>query len=102
MHYGVEHKVLPEHFKPWAAAYDELPKEARHLAMHYGHLVLVNERDRPFITGELLQSLGLALPPSGWRERLAQLEEMGATEIAYQPAGEDIPRELEAMAKVAG
>jgi 5,10-methylenetetrahydromethanopterin reductase len=101
MHYGVEHNVLAEPFKPWAAVCDSVPKEERHLAMHYGHLVLVNKRDRPFITGELLQSLGLALPASGWKARLEQLEANGATEIAYQPAGDDIPRELEAFAKAA-
>ena len=33
-----------------------------------------------------------------WRERLAAMTEAGATEVAYQPAGPDIPRELEAFA----
>ena len=44
-------------------------------------------------------------PSRGWprRERLARAagrcsESQGATEIAYQPAGPDIPRELEAFA----
>jgi 5,10-methylenetetrahydromethanopterin reductase len=31
-------------------------------------------------------------------ERVGLLEERGATEIAYQPAGPNIPRELEAFA----
>ena len=48
---------------------------------------------------EGLSAAGLALSPSGWRERFAELEEQGATAVAYQPAGPDIPRELEAFAK---
>jgi 5,10-methylenetetrahydromethanopterin reductase len=43
----------------------------------------------------------LALTRAGWRERLALLEAQGATEIAYQPAGPDIARELEAFASAA-
>jgi 5,10-methylenetetrahydromethanopterin reductase len=69
--------------------------------MHYGHLVVVHERDRPFVTPQLIEGSGLALSASGWREKLAALEQDGATEIAYQPAGPDIPGELEAFAKAA-
>ena len=82
----------------WSAAYDDVPRAERHLALHEGHLIAVNERDAPFVTGELLASLELALPPDAWRDRLARMEAAGATEVAYQPAGPDIPRELEAFA----
>jgi 5,10-methylenetetrahydromethanopterin reductase len=61
-------------------------------------LVAVNDRDRPFVTGEMLAQAGLALTRDGWRERIALLESLGATEIAYQPAGPDIARELETFA----
>jgi len=71
------------------------------LAMHYGHMVLVNEHDRPYVTGALLTHFGLALSAAGWRERLAQMEAAGATEVAYQPAGPDIARELEAFINAA-
>jgi 5,10-methylenetetrahydromethanopterin reductase len=37
----------------------------------------------------------------GFGQRLAQLEEAGATEIAFQPAGPDPVRELEAFASAA-
>jgi 5,10-methylenetetrahydromethanopterin reductase len=83
----------------WAAAYDDVPDGERHLALHDGHLVLVNERDRPFVTGELLVGAGLALSPAALRDKLARLADAGATEVAYQPAGPDVPRELEAFAK---
>jgi 5,10-methylenetetrahydromethanopterin reductase len=102
LHWAVEQGqvdvLLPELGPAWAAAYDDVPKEKRHLALHDRHLVAVNEHDRPFISGPLLASAGLALTRDGWKERLAQLEAGGATEIAYQPAGPDIPRELAAFA----
>jgi 5,10-methylenetetrahydromethanopterin reductase len=89
---------MPERGREWAAAYDDVPAEKRHLALHDRHLVAVNERDRPFVTGDLLVKGGLALSRSEWRDKLAKLEAGGSTEIAYQPAGPDIPHELEAFA----
>jgi 5,10-methylenetetrahydromethanopterin reductase len=101
LHYGAEYglldTLLPEQGRQWLSAYDDVPAESRHLAMHYGHLVLVNAHDRPYVTGALLTQLGLVLSAAGWRERLAQMEAAGATEVAYQPAGPDIARELEAF-----
>jgi 5,10-methylenetetrahydromethanopterin reductase len=73
----------------------------RHLALHDQHLIAVNARDRAFVSGELLAKQGLALDRAGWRVKLAALEGQGVTEIAYQPAGPNIPRELEAMAEAA-
>jgi 5,10-methylenetetrahydromethanopterin reductase len=84
----------------YAAALAGIPDEERHLLLHEGHLCGLNERDRPFVTGELLAGAGAALPSAGWRERLAGLEAGGATDVAYQPAGDDIPGELEAFAKM--
>lgn len=82
----------------WAAAYADVPAAERHLALHDGHLVAVNERDRPFITGEMLKAQKLALSPEAWRERLDGYVRAGVTEIAYQPAGPDIAGELERFA----
>ena len=84
--------------REWAAIYEAIPEEERHLALHDQHLIAVNERDKPFVTGEVLQAQGLALDHGAWRDRLAALEADGATEVAYQPAGNNIPRELEAFA----
>ncbi|WP_214366729.1 LLM class flavin-dependent oxidoreductase [Pseudonocardia sp. H11422] len=103
LHWAVEHGVIdelmPEQGRKWAAAYDDIAPEKRHLALHDRHLVAVNERDRPFVTGDLMVKGGLALTPSEWRDKIAKLEAGGSTEIAYQPAGPDIPRELEAFAR---
>ena len=99
-HYAVENRLLGlvPGGEEWAAAYASVPERVRHLALHDRHLIAVNERDRPFVTGALLAQQGLALPSAGWRERVELLESEGATEVAYQPAGPDIARELEAFA----
>jgi 5,10-methylenetetrahydromethanopterin reductase len=83
----------------WKAAYDEVPADERHLAMHDRHLIALNDRDRPFITPEVLRATGAVYTPAEVRQRIDDMAVAGATEIAYQPAGPDIPRELEAFAK---
>jgi 5,10-methylenetetrahydromethanopterin reductase len=88
--------------RAWLNQIEALPPETRHLAVHEGHLVSVNALDRPFINPELLQQLGLAGSAAAQRDRLARLAEQGVTEVAYQPAGPDIPRELTAFAAMAG
>jgi 5,10-methylenetetrahydromethanopterin reductase len=99
-HWALENRrldVLPNG-EAWAAAYADVPPRVRHLAIHDRHLIAVNDRDRPFVTGALLREQQLALTRAEWRERLALLADAGATEIAYQPAGPDIAGELEAFA----
>lgn len=86
--------------RQWAAAYQQVPARERHLALHDQHLITVNDRDRPFVTGEMLAAQHLAQTPEQWRERLASLERAGVTEVAYQPAGPDIPGELERFARL--
>jgi 5,10-methylenetetrahydromethanopterin reductase len=87
--------------RQWLAAYDDVPSAARHLALHDGHMCGVNERDRPFVTGALLAGAGFALDAAAWREKLAAAAAAGATAVAYQPAGPDVPRELEAFMAMA-
>ena len=99
-HFALENRKLDivPNGGEWAAASSAVPERVRHLALHDQHLIAVNERDRPFVTGEVLVQNGLALSKAGWRERVATLKSQGATEIAYQPAGPNIARELEAFA----
>ncbi|MEM7468626.1 MAG: LLM class flavin-dependent oxidoreductase [Pseudomonadota bacterium] len=101
-HYAVEHDMLDMIVggEEWLKSYESVPKATKHLVMHDGHLVGINEHDKPYVTGEMLANNGVAMDRGAWRERLAQFEEQGATEIAYQPAGSDIPRELEAFASL--
>jgi 5,10-methylenetetrahydromethanopterin reductase len=84
--------------KEYAALLDDVAPERRHLELHYGHLAGLNERDRTFINGEILAGFGVALSREGWREKLAGLEAAGITEVMYQPAGDNIPAELEDFA----
>jgi 5,10-methylenetetrahydromethanopterin reductase len=69
--------------------------------VHEGHCVAVPARERAL----LHPSLG-AMTWSGseaeLRTRWNELASAGASELAYAPAGPDIPRELRAMARVAG
>jgi 5,10-methylenetetrahydromethanopterin reductase len=92
-------QLPPDEEEIWLKGYDAVPKECRHLVMHYGHLVHLNDRDAAYVTGSRLAEWGLAMPTEGWAGYFAQIEEGGGTEVAYQPAGPDIPRELEAFAK---
>ena len=92
--------VLPNG-RQWLAAYDDVPTAARHLALHDGHMCGVNDHDRPFVTGELLAGAGFAMEAPAWRDKLAAAAASGATAVAYQPAGPDVPRELEAFMAMA-
>jgi 5,10-methylenetetrahydromethanopterin reductase len=85
----------------WREQIERQPERSRHLAIHDGHLVAPNPIDRAVLTGETVQRLGNALDAAAWRERLARFAAGGTTEIAYQPAGPDIERELTAFARVA-
>ena len=100
-HGGVEQLLGEEGARRWLAGYADVPEGRRHLAMHRGHLVHVNDHDRPAVDAALVTRLGLARTPAQWREQLAAMEAAGATEVAFQPAGADIPRELEAFTTAA-
>jgi 5,10-methylenetetrahydromethanopterin reductase len=54
------------------------------------------------VTGEFLARAGLAASAEAWQARLVDMEARGVTEVTYQPAGPDIPRELRAFAEMAG
>jgi 5,10-methylenetetrahydromethanopterin reductase len=86
----------------YAAMIDAIEPARRHLAIHEGHLVAMNEIDRRFVTGEFLARAGLAASAEAWQARLVDMEARGVTEVTYQPAGPDIPRELRAFAEMAG
>ncbi|MFE5705409.1 LLM class flavin-dependent oxidoreductase [Rhodococcus koreensis] len=102
LHYAVEFdsvSQLPFAAAAWANAYVGIPADVRHLVLHEGHGEFVSDIDRPFVDGDVLSRSSMALSASGWRERVAALHASGATEVAFTPAGPDIPRELEAFAK---
>jgi 5,10-methylenetetrahydromethanopterin reductase len=86
----------------WQAAIDAIPECRRHLHTHRGHLTYPNEIDRAVLTGDFIRRFTFTGEPAALRERLRELGSRGVTEIAYQPAGPDIPRELTAFAGMAG
>lgn len=88
----------------WRQAIEEVPVERRHLAIHEDHLVAVTDRDRPAVVEGigLLPAASLTGTAAEVRAKVAQLADAGVTEIAYQPAGPDIPGELERFARAVG
>lgn len=86
----------------WTAGIEALDPRTRHLAVHDRHLIAVTERDRPYITGDLISAFTYTGSPAQISEKIAAASTSGVTEIAFQPAGPDIPRELRAFASAAG
>jgi 5,10-methylenetetrahydromethanopterin reductase len=88
----------------WRAAVEAHPENERHLAIHEGHLVKANPRDEPYVADLIPMASAGAL--TGTAEQVAarvrDLAAAGVTEVAYQPAGSDIERELRAFASAAG
>jgi 5,10-methylenetetrahydromethanopterin reductase len=87
----------------WREAIETEPPATRHLAIHQGHLVAPNARDQLALAeaAPLLTALTMTGTADDLRERIRSLAAAGVTEIAYQPAGPDIPRELAAFATMA-
>jgi 5,10-methylenetetrahydromethanopterin reductase len=86
----------------WRAMIEQFPAETRHLKVHDEHLTGISQHDRPFLDGETAVALTASGTAEQVRARLEQMEQGGATEVLYQPAGPDIPRELRAFAAAAG
>jgi 5,10-methylenetetrahydromethanopterin reductase len=86
----------------WRKAIEAVPERTRHLALHEGHMVYVNERDRSLLTGEMIAAMTFTGTAAELAGRLATMERDGATEVAIQPGGPDIERELRAIADMAG
>lgn len=85
----------------WQAAIEAVPPRERHLRTHEGHLTYLNAIDRGVVTGDLVKSVTFTGEAPALRERLRDLAARGVTEIAYQPSGPDVPRELTAFARMA-
>ena len=76
----------------------------RHLAIHDGHLIALSPHDQALLrrAAPLLPNWTMTGTRADIAARLRALTEAGITEVAYQPMGEDIPRELAAFAQAAG
>lgn len=82
----------------WLAVVNRLARQDRHLAVHQLHLLGLNAADRAAWEAgahTMIDSLSMTGTATRIRERIAALVERGVTELVYQPAGPNIPRELE-------
>ncbi len=84
------------------AAIEAFPERARHLHTHEGHHTFLNQVDRRVMNGDFIRRFTYTDEAPVLRERFDALAARGVTEIAYHPAGPDIPRELTAFARMAG
>lgn len=84
----------------WLRVVDTRREDERHLGVHVGHCVHMNEADdAAWDAGgfETVQQVTVTGSPSEVRARIDELGERGVTEVVYQPAGSDIRRELQRM-----
>jgi 5,10-methylenetetrahydromethanopterin reductase len=89
----------------WREAVEQVPESRRHLAVHEGHVVVLTDRDRAALAAgaaSKIPDLTLTGTAADVRARIDRFVEQGITELAYHPAGPDIPRELRAFANAAG
>jgi 5,10-methylenetetrahydromethanopterin reductase len=98
--YTTGNKSLLEHLpggSDWGAAVDKLPARGKHLSIWRGHCVELNELDSALIPRQAVAAMTVTGTPAAVRGRVDQLK-ASASEIIYQPAGPDIPRELREFA----
>jgi 5,10-methylenetetrahydromethanopterin reductase len=90
--------------REWRAAVEAVEAPRRHLAVHGGHLVALGTHDEALLTraAPLLPGWTMTGSRADIGARLRALTSAAITEVAYQPMGPDIPRELAAFAAAAG
>jgi 5,10-methylenetetrahydromethanopterin reductase len=88
----------------WNEVVNRTPEELRHMAVHSGHCVELNEADQAAWDAggsTLLSSSTLSGTAEQVRGKLDDLAGRGVTEIVFQPCGPDVRRELERFLEVA-
>jgi 5,10-methylenetetrahydromethanopterin reductase len=90
--------------REWREAIEAVAESRRHLAIHDGHLAVLGEYDEALLAraAPLLPKWTMTGTRAEIATRLAKLSSAGVSEIAYQPMGPDIPRELAAFAEAGG
>jgi 5,10-methylenetetrahydromethanopterin reductase len=83
----------------WREEIEAFPEQERHLHVHEGHLIRMSERDRRHVAPAMAAAT-LTGTAEQVREKLAQFEAGGTTEVLFAPSG-DLEREMRAMAKAA-
>jgi 5,10-methylenetetrahydromethanopterin reductase len=90
--------------REWRTAVEATEPSRRHLAVHDGHLAALGKHDEALLAtaAPLLATWTMTGTTADIGARLRALTSAGLTEVAYQPMGPDIPRELAAFAAAAG
>jgi 5,10-methylenetetrahydromethanopterin reductase len=81
----------------WLDVIDKVPERLRHLHVHQGHMVEMNDADlAAWRAGGYVSvpSSTLSGTADTIRKSVAAMAEAGATEIIFEPSGPDIAREL--------
>lgn len=84
----------------WRAMIEQFPADEQHLYLHQEHCVGVNDHDRPHLDVPNMAPLTFTGTAAELKQKAADMEAAGVTEILYMPLGPDIERELRAMAGV--
>lgn len=85
----------------WADRIQAIAEPERHLAVHDGHLIRLSAVDRETVPREVIPEMTATGTADEVRAKLAEIAASGLKEIAYQPQGPDIARELDAFMAVA-
>jgi 5,10-methylenetetrahydromethanopterin reductase len=90
--------------REWREAVEAVELPRRHLAIHDGHLIALSQHDQALLerAAPLLTTWTMTGTRTDIGTRLRALTMAGIAEVAYQPMGQDIPRELAAFAQAAG
>ncbi|MHA6782813.1 LLM class flavin-dependent oxidoreductase [Pseudonocardia saturnea] len=89
----------------WLEVVERAPADRRHLTVHSGHCVAINEADRAAWDAggrALLREATISGTAGEVRGRIEELAENGVTEIVFQPCGPDTHRELERFREAVG
>jgi 5,10-methylenetetrahydromethanopterin reductase len=90
----------------WREAAEAEPADHRHLSLHERHLTGLTAPDRAALAAgaaTLIPAFTLTGEAGVIAQRLDEMaQHSGVTEVAFQPAGDDIGRELRAFAAAAG
>lgn len=88
----------------WMDVVDKTPQERRHLAVHEGHCVELNEADQAAWNAgghAMLRDVTISGTRDQIRRRIDDLGSRGITEIVFQPCGPDTRAELERFLEAA-
>lgn len=84
----------------WRARIERTPEPQRHLAVHAGHQIELNDADSALFPAAtpLISQASLVGDRHRVRDQVLSWAHDGITEIAFQPSGTDIVGELERFA----